>query len=237
MTQVERIIETARGEVGYLEKRSTAQLDDQTANAGSGNYTKFWRDLKPSFQGQPWCACFLSWCARRAEISTDVIPTFYDCDEGMAWFKKRGQLLNPGQWNPKPGDIVFFGVPDDAQHVSLVTSFGGASFWTIEGNTSGVAGMVANGGAVTEKCYLLTYNKILGYGRPKYEEDEIVTYEDFKGFMERYETEKRAKPVSDWAREAWDKLTERAVFDGTAPRAELTREQAAALIERLGLLK
>ena len=39
------VIDLAEQEVGYLEKASNANLDDKTANAGSGNYTKYARDL------------------------------------------------------------------------------------------------------------------------------------------------------------------------------------------------
>lgn len=46
---INALIATAKAEIGYLEKRSNANLDDKTANAGSGNYTKYWRDIQPSF--------------------------------------------------------------------------------------------------------------------------------------------------------------------------------------------
>ena len=52
----EKVINIATSELGYLEKRSNSNLDSKTANAGSGNYTKYWRDIKPDYQGQPWCA-------------------------------------------------------------------------------------------------------------------------------------------------------------------------------------
>ena len=55
---IERLIHTAEKEIGYLEKASDKELDSFTANAGSRNYTKYWRDVKPEYQGQPWC-CLL----------------------------------------------------------------------------------------------------------------------------------------------------------------------------------
>ena len=39
------VIKTAIAEIGYKEKRTNAQLDDKTANAGGGNYTKYARDF------------------------------------------------------------------------------------------------------------------------------------------------------------------------------------------------
>lgn len=42
---VEKLLEIALNEVGYLEKKTNSQLDDKTANAGYNNYTKYARDL------------------------------------------------------------------------------------------------------------------------------------------------------------------------------------------------
>lgn len=63
---INTVIGIAEEEIGYLEKRSNRQLDSKTANAGSGNYTKYWRDIAPSYQAQPWCAGFVSWCFYKA---------------------------------------------------------------------------------------------------------------------------------------------------------------------------
>ena len=63
---INAVIGIAEEEIGYLEKRSNSQLDSKTANAGSGNYTKYWRDIAPSYQAQPWCAGFVSWCFYKA---------------------------------------------------------------------------------------------------------------------------------------------------------------------------
>ena len=41
MSEVDRVINIALNEVGYIEKKSNANLDDKTLNAGSKNYTKY----------------------------------------------------------------------------------------------------------------------------------------------------------------------------------------------------
>ena len=41
MSTVNDVLKIALAEVGYLEKRSNADLDSKTANAGSNNYTKY----------------------------------------------------------------------------------------------------------------------------------------------------------------------------------------------------
>ncbi len=61
MSAVDRVLATALAEEGYLEKASNSQLDSQTANAGSANYTKYARDLDAvgmyngKKQGYAWC--------------------------------------------------------------------------------------------------------------------------------------------------------------------------------------
>ncbi len=40
---------------------------------------------------------------------------------------------------------------------------------------------------------------------------------------------------SDWAAEAWSKAVSLGIFDGTSPQGSFTREQAAVVLERLGL--
>jgi hypothetical protein len=237
MGQAEKIIEIARGETGYLEKKSNAKLDDKTANAGSGNFVKYWRDLRPSLQGSFWCACFISWCARKAGVAEDVFPTFFDCDVGMEWFRKRSRFIKRGGGIPKPGDVVFFGVPGDSKHVGLVRKTENGRVLTVEGNTSSAAGMVPNGGAVAEKSHELGYEKILGYGRPDYEEDEEVTQAEFDKMIEDFLARRDKLPVSGWAREMWDKAVKKGLVDDKKPQRFLTPQEAVALFDKAGLLK
>jgi N-acetylmuramoyl-L-alanine amidase len=45
-----------------------------------------------------------------------------------------------------------------------------------------------------------------------------------------------AQKVSSWAVKSWDKAVKKSVFDGTRPGGNLTREQAAVVLDRLGQL-
>lgn len=68
-------------------------------------------------------------------------------------------------------------------------------------------------------------------------EEEEVTQEQFNQMMGVYLSQVRARPVSGYAKEAWDKAVALGIFDGTNPQGSFTREQAATvLLERLGLL-
>lgn len=148
---IEKVILIAKNEEGYLEKKSNSQLDSKTTNAGSANYTKYWRDVKPSYQGQPWCAAFVSWCFMKAfglENAKKLLkhwPYVY-CPTLGSLFTKNA--------NPKVGDIVIFYRNGTFTHTGLVTAVIGDRFYTIEGNTSGASGIVANGGGVCAKSYL-----------------------------------------------------------------------------------
>ena len=69
MKPVERLLATARAEIGYIEKDTNAQLDDKTANAGDGNWNKYARDLDAlgvvyngKKNGYAWCDIFTDWC-------------------------------------------------------------------------------------------------------------------------------------------------------------------------------
>lgn len=67
-------------------------------------------------------------------------------------------------------------------------------------------------------------------------EAEEVTQEQFDKMLAVSLANNREKPASDWAKAAWEKATAAGIFDGTAPQNPLTREQAAQVLDRLGLL-
>ena len=147
---INAMIEIAEAEVGYLEKRSNSQLDSKTANAGSNNYTKYWRDVYPSYQGSAWCACFVSWVLMKAfglATAKKLLkhwPYVY-CPTLGSLFTKYA--------NPEKGDIVIFYRNGRFSHTGIVIRVEGDKFYTIEGNTSGGSTIVANGGGVHKKSY------------------------------------------------------------------------------------
>ena len=148
---IEKVILIAKNEEGYLEKKSNSQLDSKTANAGSANYTKYWRDIKPDYQGQPWCAVFISWCFMKAfglEKAKKLLKHW-----PYVYCPTLGNLFTRNA-NPKIGDIVIFYHNGTFTHTGLVTAVIGDRFYTIEGNTSGASGIIANGGGVCAKSYL-----------------------------------------------------------------------------------
>lgn len=167
------VIAIAVGELGYMEKATNDQLDDKTANAGAGNWTKYARDLweaDPHFyqgnkNGYDWCAVFVDWCRYEAAerdslhaqaISFQTGPYGAGCEFAMQYYKQAGAWYD----EPLPGDQIFFGNASGAQHTGLVERVEGGVVYTIEGNSNNM---------VRRRSYALTDSYIMGYGRPAYD--------------------------------------------------------------------
>ena len=225
--------------VGYLEKKSDKDLLSFTANAGDKNYTIFakWykEDYGKNFQGQPWCAMFVTECIKRAlglEIQEKIMPHFAYCPDGVSFFKKAGRWATD---NPKEGDIVFFkDASGTACHVGYVYAADGETVFTVEGNTSSKAGVVPNGGAVAKKAYGKNYSRILGYGRLDLK--EIEEMEKIKELDERVKTlEKENKKYNyvpempSWARDDILKLYNMGVLRGDGEKLGLTENDVRIL--------
>ena len=172
MAEVDEILRLANNEVGYLEKASPEDLDDKTANAGNNNYTKYARDMDElgvyngPKQGYPWCKVFIDWLFVQA-LGLDragelLIGWTAGVTQFFNWFNNAGQIVN----DPEVGDLVIFG---DCDHIGIVSGVDGSRIYTIEGNTSGSTGLVANGGCVANKMYYKSSSYIKCYARPNYD--------------------------------------------------------------------
>ena len=147
-------------------------LYDKTAGASDGNVTKYWEEIKPEWQGQPWCAIFITWIFTKAfgkERAKQLLKHYpYTYCPTMA---KLFTLYS----NPKVGDIVLFKRNGVFAHTGLVIAVNGDQFTTIEGNTSGASGIIPNGGGVCQKTY---YNSNLPgtkFCRPDYSSTAITS--------------------------------------------------------------
>ena len=177
MTQaIEKVIATAKAEVGYLEKKSNSNLDSKTANSGYNNYTKYWRDIANwglgNYQAQYWCAAFIFWCfvktfGKDKAKKLLLHAPYISCYTAGNLFKNAGRLYA----DPKVGDVVLFKKSDGVfGHTGIVYKVANGYFYTIEGNTSSSSGVVANGGAVAYKSYSISGAKNSGhkFARPDY---------------------------------------------------------------------
>ncbi len=179
MKPQEKLIKIAEKEIGYLEKKSNSDLDSKTGNAESANYTKYARDLYPALQGQPWCDMFVDWCFVQAfgEIKArQLIGGGFSAytPTSAQYYKNKGQYHKN---DPQPGDQIFFRGNQRICHTGIVAKVEGGTVHTIEGNTSGASGVIANGGGVCKKVYPIGYFSIDGYGRPDWSIVDAPTYE------------------------------------------------------------
>lgn len=205
MTAIEKVIAIAKNEIGYLEKANTNNLDSKTGNAGNKNYTKYARDLANltdwynfNKQGYEWCTQFVDWCLVSAfgkELARKMknLPTYSlaaSCTQTVKYYKS----FNAFSKTPKVGAQIFFGKSEnDCEHTGLVVKVTSDRVYTIEGNTSGASGVIANGGGVCEKNYSRNSSYIVGYGMPKYElyveqedEDDMVRYKTLNEIPSAY---------------------------------------------------
>ena len=180
----QKVIDIAIAEVGYLEKKSNSQLDSKTANAGYNNYTKYAKEFDtkyPDFyngkkQSVAWCDIFVDYCFVKAYGVENALALLgqpkKSCGAGCTWSAKYFKQIGCFYTKPEVGDQIFFkDSSGDPCHTGIVYKVDSSKVYTIEGNTSSASGVVANGGAVEKKSYSLTYNKIYGYGRPKYNDN------------------------------------------------------------------
>ena len=178
---VDKVIAVAKAEIGYLEKSKKAYqsnpavLDDKTAGAGYDNYTKYGRDMHaiyPAVMDFPayWCDCFVDWCFMKAYgVSNAKMLLGGNFDDytvnSAGLYKKKNAYYK----DPQVGDQVFFNNGTRICHTGLVIAVTDITITTNEGNTTVNAGVVSNGGGVTQKTYKKSYSRIDGYGRPAYD--------------------------------------------------------------------
>ena len=185
MTEIEKVLAVALEEVGYLEKETHDHLDSRTENAGDENFTKYARDLDGlefyhgRKNGYAWCDVFVDWCFVQAfGVKRALAMTFQPgwnlwnrgagCRHSLRYYRRHRRLFS----KPRVGDQVFFYAADGKTvcHTGLVWAVDGTFLYTVEGNTDDAAGVIANGGGVCKKQYLLTDSRLAGFGRPNYTE-------------------------------------------------------------------
>lgn len=168
----DNLIKIALNEVGYLEKETNEKLDNKSQNVGDNNYTKYGKAM--GCNGQYWCDAFVDWCFKETFSDTSakkLLGGYSNYTPTSAQYFK-----NMKQWyldNPKIGDVVFFKNTERICHTGIVYKVDAKYVYTIEGNTSSGIDVVANGGGVFKKSYLLSNTKIAGYGRPNYDKENI----------------------------------------------------------------
>jgi len=174
-----QVIAIAKGEVGYLEKATNAQLEDKTANAGHKNWNKYaaWIDKTyPDFyngrkNGYDWCDIFVDYCFLQAYGLEDALRLLCQplhsagagCTASYNYYKMAGRICQ----TPCVGAQIFYTKDHKScYHTGIVVGVRDGIVTTIEGNT---------GDKVAYKTISQASGYIMGYGIPDYDkEDEIV---------------------------------------------------------------
>ena len=146
--QRDDIIGVAKTQLGYKE--------------GANNATKYgtWYGLP----NQPWCAMFISWCARQAGISTDILKNSAVAAPDAKYFNI--PYYDGASYTPKKGDLFF---TKSWSHVGLVYYVDGSYFYTIEGN-SNTTGSSEGTSVVTNRRKISNFY----FGVPKYQYNSVA---------------------------------------------------------------
>ena len=177
MSKASEIVAIAVSQIGYKEKASNKNLDDNTANAGSANWTKYARDLyaakyyNGNKNGFAWCDVFVDWCFFKAYGATEgqrIECQTGDCGAGCTFSMQYYQSKGRFDKNPKVGDQIFFRYSGSsgADHTGIVVEVTSSQIVTVEGNS---------GDQVKKNTYARTYGCIIGYGHPLYDETDGTT--------------------------------------------------------------
>ena len=154
-------------ETSILDSEAFKLVEVAYREVGNVGGEKFW-----SWYGfnsyQPWCACFVSWCADQCGfIESGIIPKFSLVSYGANWFMNNKQWLKRYE-TPEPGMLIFFDFVDRglnevsdgiADHVGIVKTVKDGYVYCIEGNYKNTC---------SEAKYKIGYGHILGYGVPNY---------------------------------------------------------------------
>lgn len=177
--QRQDIVNVALSQIGYTEGNSKNEYSG--LGNGSKNYTEYglWYDNlygPAGFNRSAWCACFVSWCAYQAGISTDTVLYHAYTPTGYSFFKQKGQAysrsqVENGTYIPQPGDLIYFKSNinnNSVNHVGIVVRYADGIIYTVEGNTN-VGENTSDGGSVCLKSYSISNSFIRYICCPNYQ--------------------------------------------------------------------
>lgn len=169
------IVGIAKTQIGYCEGKNQRQLDGTVV--GHNNYTKF--ATYSQMNGEPWCAMFVVWCARKAGITSasgilDSTVRAAAAPGDPSNYSFHFSIYSANIYTPQPGDMIFFntdytrttnpatrstwiGTNNVYAHVGIVEKVEGSLVYTIEGNIND---------KVVNNSYDLSDSSIMGYGVP-----------------------------------------------------------------------
>lgn len=177
---IEKVSAWFRAQVGYREKRTNAQLEDKTANAGNNNWNKYADYIDKNYpefyngrkNGYSWCDICFDCGFIQVFGYENALKMLYQpersagagCKYSANYYRANNAFYN----YPQVGDQVFFGDYGNEGHTGFVVEVNGDFIYTIEGNTSSGYGVESNGDGVYLKRYNIKTQYIPGFGRPNW---------------------------------------------------------------------
>lgn len=158
MAEAEKVLSTARGELG---------VGESPANSNRVKYNTWFYGRAVSGSAYPWCMVFVQWVFDRAGGAALLPARTASCGALMRAAQKAG-LWVTGDY--RPGDVVIYSFSGGAttDHTGIVEQAGRTGVTAIEGNTS-EAGSQSDGGRVCRKTR--PYSQIVGAVRPNYQKE------------------------------------------------------------------
>lgn len=189
-----------------------------------------------------WCAATVTAAGIQAGLQ-NIIFGECSCSRMVSLYQQAGRWMEDDAYKPQIGDIVMYRWDDGANyaatdntsppnHVGMVAEVNGRVLTIIEGN---------KGQKVATRSLFVNGRYIRGYCLPDYaskaEEDEEMSYDQFKRYMDQYRAELGKKEASSWAQNAGtlDQAKAAGISDGSRPQDLLTREEGMAMA--LGAVK
>ncbi len=104
----------------------------------------------------PWCAAFVVWCFRQADLNGQVIPSSGSTTFLLNWAKEKKRIVK----TPQVGDVFLLlrRGGTHAFHCGIVAGVGTLFFWTVEGNSNNNGS--AEGYEVVRHRRRLLFNRI-----------------------------------------------------------------------------
>ena len=250
MTAQGRLISTAEDQVGYMGKKSNAQMDDFKANT-PGLFNKFARDLDAlgdfyngRKNGYDWCDVFVDWCFVHTfgrELGQKLLcqpnkslgaGTGYS----LNYYRQKGRFFSA----PQPGDQIFFGDSKITWHTGIVAKVAGGFVHTVEGNAG-------NPSAVRACRYVVGGRNIKGYGRPDWSLVPADKPEPEPPAPQPEEPEKEVddmvyyKTLADvpkWYRPSIEKVVNAGALQGTGDGLNVSEDfcRTMTVLDRMGKL-
>lgn len=161
MTTAQKVLDIARGEIGY------SRWNDPLNGTKYGRWYEVNVDRNVNNydfggNGVPYCGMFVSWVFNQAGASCAGVPGAYT-PAMLSAGRSAGKSVAIS--NAQPGDVVYFdwGGDGETDHVGIVESNNGSSLVCIEGNTTGTNGQ---SGGVNRRTR--NYGSVSGVVRPNW---------------------------------------------------------------------